>query len=72
MIKTQNISKYFTYRGSNWYYQRFVSGKFSHVDTPSVEIARVRRGALVVADDNYGRSLVSQRLPIMMALLKRT
>jgi len=67
MTKTLNADRYLTQRGPVWYYQRFVPSRFSHVDarrriryslnTPSVEIARVRRDALVEADDNYWRSL---------------
>lgn len=67
MAMAPKLDKFLMKRGPVWYYQRFVPKKFSHVDTrkrvryslntPSVEIARLRRDALVEADDNYWRSL---------------
>ncbi len=60
--------KYLINRGGHWHYQRRVPGKFNYVDdrvlvrksldTSSLEIARIRRDALVSADDAYWRSMV--------------
>lgn len=67
MTTSANPNKYLMNRGGFWYYQRFIPTRFSHIDdrgrirhsmnTSSLDVARVRRDAQVVADDNYWRAL---------------
>lgn len=63
-----NPDKFLIKRAGYWHYQRRVPGKFKHIDsrllvrktldTSNVEIARIRRDALVEADDAFWRACV--------------
>lgn len=67
MSKAQIKEKFLLLRGEKWQYHRRVPGRFSHVDprrfvrvalhTNSLEIAKLRRDALVEADDAYWQAL---------------
>jgi len=67
MSVSTKADKFLTNRGGKWYYQRIVPLRFAHIDdrkrirhslnTDSLDVARVRRDAQVVADDNYWRAL---------------
>lgn len=64
---TRAVNKYLYMRGEYWNYKRNVPQKFKHVEprarvrvalnTHSLELARTKRDALVVADDNYWQAL---------------
>lgn len=64
---TRAVNKYLYMRGEYWNYKRNVPQKFRHVEprprvrvalnTRSLELARAKRDALVIADDNYWQAL---------------
>ena len=64
---TRSLNKFLYLRGEYWNYKRNVPQKFRHVEprarvrvalnTHSLELARAKRDALVVADDNYWKAL---------------
>ena len=67
MSVSTKADKFLTNRGGKWYYQRIIPLRLAHIDdrkrirhslnTDSLDVARVRRDAQVVADDNYWRAL---------------
>jgi len=67
MSISTKAEKFLTNRGGKWYYQRIVPLRFAHIDdrkrirhslnTDSLDIAKVRRDAQAVADDNFWRAL---------------
>ena len=64
---TRSLNKFLYLRGEYWNYKRNVPQKFRHVEprarvrvalnTHSLELARAKRDALVVAGDNYWKAL---------------
>jgi len=70
MTSAQNHDNYLLLRGQKWQYHRRVPGRFSHVDprrfvrialhTKSIEIAKLRRDAMVEADDAYWQALTEE------------
>ena len=67
MLQEKTTNKLLIQRNGHWYYQRRVPRKYSHVDprnmvkksldTHSIDVARMRRDALVEADNEYWRTL---------------
>jgi len=67
MMKTQIDEKLLIFRSGHWHYQRRVPVKYRHIDTrrlvrkslgtTSLEVARLRRDAMMEADDAYWRVL---------------
>ena len=67
MSNVKSQEQFLLLRGEKWQYHRRVPGRFSHVDprqfvratlhTKSLEIAKLRRDALVEADDAYWQAL---------------
>jgi len=66
-MKTQIDEKLLIFRSGHWHYQRRVPVKYRHIDTrrlvrkslgtTSLEVARLRRDAMMEADDAYWRVL---------------
>ena len=64
---TRAVNKYLYLRGEYWNYKRNVPKQFTHVEprtrirvalnTHSLDLARAKRDALVIADDNYWQAL---------------
>jgi len=64
---TRSVNKYLYLRGEYWNYKRNVPKQYRHVEprsrvrvalnTQSLDLAREKRDALVIADDNYWRAL---------------
>jgi len=67
MLKEKTANKLLIQRNEHWYYQRRVPRKYSHIDprnmvkksleTRSIDVARMRRDALVEADNEYWLTL---------------
>jgi hypothetical protein len=67
---TRSVNKYLYLRGEYWNYKRNVPKQNRHVEprsrvrvalnTQSLDLAREKRDALVVADDHYWRALALQ------------
>jgi len=70
MVLMTSLNQYLVCRNGHWHYHRRIPSTFSHVDqrtyskaslkTTSLEIARIRRDAMVEADELLWASLVAE------------